>query len=26
MQEGLVCLAARVSALELDGEPDFGTP
>jgi hypothetical protein len=26
MQEALVFLAEHVRALELDGEPDFGTP
>jgi cytochrome P450 len=26
MQEGLAFLAERVTSLELDGEPDFGTP
>ena len=26
MQEGLAFLAERVRAIELDGEPEFGTP
>ena len=26
MQEGLAFLARHVRSLELDGEPDFGTP
>jgi hypothetical protein len=26
MQEALALMAERLSALELDGEPEFGTP